>query len=290
MNHPIVEALHVQYEYPGAAAGALNGLSVQVPAGARTALVGHNGSGKSTFFLQMIGLCRPDAGQLLWNGQPYSYNGAHLKQLRRQIGLVFQDPEHQLILNTARQDIGYGLRNAGYSDREAKLMTDEVLEKLKLMELADTPLHHLSLGQKKRVALAGVLVLKPQLLLLDEPTAYLDRASERQLLDELDRIHAEGVSVLMASHDMDVAYAWADWVLVMDHGRCVMAGTPQDVFSQSNAIRQLGLDQPMLLQMWEALPASIRGSHPPPKQMEELLALCRLLDSDGLKLSTWSYS
>ncbi|MEC0225528.1 energy-coupling factor ABC transporter ATP-binding protein [Paenibacillus alba] len=269
----IFETLDISFSYPGTKAKALNKLKLAIPEGKKTALCGHNGSGKSTLFLHAIGIHSPASGQVLWNNTPLTYNRKELKQLRQDIGLVFQDPEQQLILNTPYEDVTYGLRNAGIPEPEIKLRAEAILRTMRIEHLAHTPIHHLSLGQKKRVALAGVLVLEPKLLLLDEPTAYLDRISEQQLIEELDRIHRRGITLVMATHDMNLAYAWADWILVLDQGQCVMAGTPAEIFSNTQAIQSLGLDKPMLLDLWEALPETSRQGRTAPRNVEDFKIL-----------------
>ncbi|WP_159885733.1 energy-coupling factor ABC transporter ATP-binding protein [Paenibacillus puerhi] len=269
----ILETRKLVHRYPGAELPALDRLDLQLPAGKKTAICGHNGSGKSTFFLQAIGLLRPSSGEVLWRGAPLAYSAKELKRLRQQVGLVFQDPEHQLILHTPYEDIGYGLRNAGLLESDIRERTVQTLASLGLETIAHRPIHELSLGQKKRVSLAGVLALQPELLLLDEPTAYLDRQSERLLLSELDRIHSSGVTVAMATHDMNLAYAWADWVLLLEGGRCLLAGTPADVFAQTELLLALGLEPPLLLDVWRALPAQVRSSARPPRDAEELKRL-----------------
>jgi cobalt/nickel transport system ATP-binding protein len=212
---------------------------------------------------------------MLWDNTPFGYNPADLKALRQKIGMVFQDPEHQLILNTPLEDISYGLRNAGVSEPEILRRSKQALAIMGLEMLGDTPIHHLSLGQKKRVALAGVLVLEPKLLLLDEPTAYLDRASERRLLEELNHIHENGMTIVMATHDMDLAYAWADWVIVMDQGRYVSEGTPQEVFADREALLSLGLEQPSLMELWQSTPDYIRKEANPPRTVAQFIHLLK---------------
>lgn len=266
----IMTARDVTYRYAGTSSEALKGLQLSIPQGARTAICGHNGSGKSTFFLHAVGIHRPEAGTISWKGNELSYRSQDLKRLRQQVGLVFQDPEQQLILSTPYEDVSYGLRNAGIDEQEIRLRTDSMLASMGLSHLAHTPIHHLSLGLKKRVALAGVLVLNPELLLLDEPTAYLDRQSEQRLMEELDRIHDNGVTVVMATHDMNLAYAWADWILILDQGVGVMAGTPQEVFREADKITALGLELPLLLEVWQSLPESIRLGAAPPRNLTSL--------------------
>ena len=261
----IMEAVNVTYGYPGTTSPALYELSLSIPEGKKIALLGHNGCGKSTFFLQSIGIIQPEQGKIKWKGNPLSYKTKELKVLRQNVGLVFQDPEQQLILGTPMDDISYGLRNARVPEDEIKKRTEKILCQLGLMDLANIPLHQLSLGQKKRVSLAGVMVLEPKLLLLDEPTAYLDRMSEKQLLEELDRINHLGTTVLMATHDMNVAYEWSDWVIVMDQGKCIMEGTPVDVFSRGKEIEEIGLETPYLYQIWQALPATLKKGEVPPR-------------------------
>jgi cobalt/nickel transport system ATP-binding protein len=271
----ILKAEDVSFTYPGTNQESLRKLNLSIPAGKKTALCGHNGSGKSTLFLHAIGLHRPTAGRMLWDNTPFGYSPADLKALRQKIGMVFQDPEHQLILNTPLEDISYGLRNAGVSEPEILRRSKQALAIMGLEMLGDTPIHHLSLGQKKRVALAGVLVLEPKLLLLDEPTAYLDRASERRLLEELNHIHENGMTIVMATHDMDLAYAWADWVIVMDQGRYVSEGTPQEVFADREALLSLGLEQPSLMELWQSTPDYIRKEANPPRTVAQFIHLLK---------------
>lgn len=267
---PAIQSQDVVYSYPGTSVHALRQLNIAIPTGKKTAICGHNGSGKSTFFLQAIGIHRPDEGTMLRRGEALTYDRHSLKTLRQQVGLVFQDPEQQLILTTPREDISYGLRNAGVPEQQLQERTAQMLVTMGLEELADTPIHHLSLGQKKRVALAGVLVLEPEVVLLDEPTAYLDRRSEQQLIRELDRIHGQGITVVMATHDMNLAYAWADWILVMDRGQCVKEGTPYEVFNDEGQLQAMGLEMPIVLDIWNSLPERLRRDCTPPRDVNAL--------------------
>ncbi|KKX57203.1 ABC transporter ATP-binding protein [Brevibacillus borstelensis] len=265
----------VHYTYPGASQPALNGLSLGVPAGKKCVLLGHNGCGKSTMFLHANGIFRPNLGQVLWKGMAVSYDRAHLLKLKQKIGLVFQDPEQQLIAATVAEDISYGLCNQKLPEDVVREKVYRTMETFGMTEWAETPIHRLSLGQKRRVALAGVMVLEPELLLLDEPTAYLDQEQTRNFVQELDRIHAAGTTILMATHDIDLAFAWADWVLVMEKGKLALEGEPEAVFSRRDTLERLQLRTPAVFDVWEALPAALReeiGSSRVPRSVEELTA------------------
>lgn len=254
----IIEMDDVSYTYPGSAQPALDGVTLRIPMGARCALLGHNGCGKSTLFLHLNGIYQPERGGMRWKGEPYIYGRTFLSELRRKIGLVFQDPEQQLIASTVAEDLSYGLCNAGLAESEINQRVAHALSRFGLDELHTRPVHHLSLGQKKRVALAGVMVMRPELLLLDEPTAYLDYLHTRRLLEELDTIHEEeGTTMLMATHDIDLAYEWADWIFVMDKGRLVLEGAPEDVFAQRDVLASLQVGTPLLFDVWEALSPSL---------------------------------
>jgi cobalt/nickel transport system ATP-binding protein len=245
----MLEFDQVCYTYPGSQKPALTDLNLRIPEGARCAMIGQNGCGKTTLFLLANGLYRPQSGTIRWQGQPLGYDRAALVRLRQQIGLVFQDPEHQIVASTVEEDLSYGLVNQGLPDGEIADRVHQALLDFDLLDLVDTPVHHLSLGQKKRLSIADVMVLRPRLLLLDEPTAYLDPLHTRQLLATLGQIHASGTTILMATHDLDVVQRWADWVVVMDRGALVLAGRPEMVFGQGQLLADLQLGMPPIAEV-----------------------------------------
>ncbi|MEO0984016.1 MAG: ABC transporter ATP-binding protein [Cyanobacteria bacterium J06639_14] len=246
----------VTYTYPCSQHPAVQDLTVTIPPGRRCALIGRNGCGKSTLLRLADGLFRPDRGQIYWQGQPLNYRAQALRSLRQQVGLVFQDPEQQLVATTVEEDLSYGLCNLGLPDAEVANRVQLALQEFDLRELADTSINHLSLGQKKRVAIADVMVLRPQLLLMDEPTAYLDPAQTRTLFQSLERIHAAGTTIVIATHDLEFVYAWADWLMVMDQGRIVLVGTAQEVFANRTVLHALGLGLPLVIDIMAELPGS----------------------------------
>jgi cobalt/nickel transport system ATP-binding protein len=239
----------VTYTYPCAQQPAVQDLTLQLPVGHRCALIGRNGCGKSTLLQLANGLFRPQRGQLYWQGQRFDYRAASLRSLRQQVGLVFQDPEQQLVATTVEEDLSYGLCNLGLPDAKIGSLVQRALQEFDLLSLADTPINHLSLGQKKRVAIADVMILQPRLLLMDEPTAYLDPAQTRTLFHSLEQIHAAGTTVVIATHDLEFVYAWADWILVMDRGRIVLEGETEPVFEQREALTDLGMGLPLAIDL-----------------------------------------
>jgi cobalt/nickel transport system ATP-binding protein len=239
----------VNYIYSGSQYPAIADLSIEIPTGKRCALIGQNGCGKSTLFLLANGLYQPQSGKIFWQQQPVKYDRQSLMKLRQQVGLVFQNPEQQIVATTVEEDISYGLFNLGLSTPVIAERVRQALIDFNLTDLAHKPIHHLSLGQKKRVSIADVMVLRPELLLLDEPTAYLDPRHTRLLLATLQQIHAAGTTIVMATHDLDLVYRWADWVLVMDRGNLVMSGTPVDIFSQTETLAALEIDLPIAVEL-----------------------------------------
>jgi cobalt/nickel transport system ATP-binding protein len=249
MQEYLLEFEQVYYTYPVAQQSALNGLTLKIPSGKRCALIGQNGCGKTTLFLLANGLYKPNSGLVRWRGDPLSYNRNYLSSLRQKVGLVFQDPEQQLVASTVEEDISYGLCNLGLPEPEIKDRVEQALVEFGLTDLAERPVHHLSLGQKKRVSIADVMVLRPELLVLDEPTAYLDIKHTRNLIATMKKIHQDGTTLVMATHDLDLVYRWADWVFVMDKGRLIIEGKPQDIFTQRTLLSELELGVPFIYEM-----------------------------------------
>jgi len=249
MQQFLLEFEQLYYTYPSANESALNGLNLRIPYHKKCVLIGQNGCGKTTLFLLANGLYKPQKGSVNWQGKPLKYDRQSLMKLRQQVGLVFQDPEQQLVASTVEEDISYGLCNLGLPTAEIKQRVEQALVEFELTQLAQRPVHHLSLGQKKRVSIADVMVLRPELVLLDEPTAYLDKLHTRNLMATLKKIHADGTTIVMATHDLDLVYRWADWIFVMDRGRLVLQGKPEDVFNQRQILEDLQLGVPLIYEM-----------------------------------------
>ncbi len=268
MAEYLLEFQDIYYSYPMAKAPTLQGLSFRLPRHKKTALIGQNGCGKSTMFLIADGLCQPDRGKVLLDNTVLKFDRSTLKSWRQRIGLVFQDPEQQLVAPTVAADISYGLCNQGLNDSEVAAKVLKTLTDFNLTDLALSPLQHLSLGQKKRVSIAGVMALQPELLLLDEPTAYLDPIQTRNLLAELESIATLGTTLLIATHDLDFVYQWADWILVMDEGRLIAEGETLEVFEQLQLMPYFELGMPTLWQIWSSLANKMPGL-PAPRSIDQ---------------------
>ncbi|MDY7021924.1 MAG: ABC transporter ATP-binding protein [Cyanobacteriota bacterium] len=237
----------VEYIYPCSQYPAVQNLTLNIPPHQRCAIIGRNGCGKTTLFRLANGLYRPRWGQIKWKGKLLKYDSRSLNQLRQQVGLVFQNPEQQLVATTVEEDISYGLCNLGLPEAEISQRVQQALVDFDLLSLADAPINYLSLGQKKRVSIADVMVLQPQLLLLDEPTAYLDPKQVRNFRNILEKVQNQGTTILLATHNLDFVEAWADWIFVMESGEVVLEGTPETVFSQTQKLRDWGLDIPLVV-------------------------------------------
>lgn len=259
----LLEFEQVDYTYPSSPQPALQSLTLRIPAGKRCALIGQNGCGKTTLFLLANGLYKPQSGAVRWQGAPLRYDRTSLMDLRQNVGLVFQDPEQQLVAATVEEDISYGLCNLGLPEAEVNQRVGKAITAFNLSELAARPVHHLSLGQKKRVSLADVMVLQPKLLLLDEPTAYLDQLHSRDLMAKLRQIHEMGTTIVMATHDLDLAYCWADWIFILDKGQLVLEGTPQEVFAQRDTLERLHLGVPLVFDVLDKVAEALSDHSEP---------------------------
>ena len=245
----LMEFEQLAFTYPCTQKPTLQDFSLQISEGQRYALIGHNGCGKTTLFRLANGLYRPHHGVVRWQGEILKYDRFSLTKWRQDVGLVFQDPQQQLVATTVEEDLSYGLCNLGLPSKEIEVRVHETLKDFDLVNLADSPVNYLSLGQKKRLAIADVMILKPKMLLLDEPTAYLDPRQTRELQRQLEKIYQKKTTILLATHDLDFVYDWADWLFVMDKGRVVLQGTPAEVFEQKDLLEQLQLGIPTALEL-----------------------------------------
>ena len=244
MNPPILEFQGVTFSYPGAESPALDNITLQLPRGARTVLLGHNGSGKSTLFLHANGILEPDAGTVAFDGVALSYRRRDIQELRRNVGIVFQHADDQLFSASVAQDISFGPLNLGLDEAQVRTRVAEAARACELEGVLERPTHALSGGEKARAALAGVLAMEPALLLIDEPTSSQDPRMRRQIFRIFRRLHEQGKTIMLATHNVEIAQRWADYVVILESGRVLAADRPQAIFADRALMRQTGMDQP----------------------------------------------
>lgn len=224
---------------------ALDGVSFRIEDGEFIGIIGHTGSGKSTLISHLNALEKSAPGMVLVNGVDLGGKDVDLREVRRSVGLVFQYPEHQLFEETVAKDIAFGPRNLKLSDEEVDRRVKSAMQQVGLPEsFAERSPFELSGGQKRRVAIAGVLAMEPSILILDEPAAGLDPVGRRDMLGLISSIHDRGVTVIMVSHSMDDVGRLCDRLFVLNHGKIAFSGTPGEVFIHGDELRQIGLDVP----------------------------------------------
>lgn len=237
-------------------AHALYGVSLSIADGEFIGIIGHTGSGKSTLISHLNALERSEPGTVFVDGMDLGDKETDLRAVRRTVGLVFQYPEYQLFEETVEKDVAFGPRNLGLGEDEIRARVEKALAQVGLSgELAQRSPFELSGGQKRRVAIAGVLAMQPSTLILDEPAAGLDPAGRRDMLDLIASIHASGTTVIMVSHSMDDVGRLCDRLFVLDHGRIAFSGTPAEVFRHGSELRAIGLDVPECARLADALRA-----------------------------------
>lgn len=260
---------------------ALEDVSFQLKTGEFAAVIGHTGSGKSTLMQQLNGLLRPDSGKITVGEVCITDPSTKMTEVRRKVGLVFQYPEYQLFEETVAKDVAFGPKQVGMTGEELDRVVEESirLTGLDYEEVKERSPFELSGGQKRRVAIAGVLAMKPEILILDEPTAGLDPSAHRDVLELIRRIHRkERMTILLVSHNMGDIAELADRVLVMNRGKLVMNGTPAEVFSRGEPLWEMGLGLPPATEFMERLKDRMPGIDAAQLSIEDAAKeICRYL-------------
>lgn len=260
---------------------ALEDVSFQLEPGEFAAVIGHTGSGKSTLMQQLNGLLRPDSGKITVGEVCITDPSTKMTEVRRKVGLVFQYPEYQLFEETVAKDVAFGPKQVGMTGEELdRVVADSIrLTGLDYEEVKERSPFELSGGQKRRVAIAGVLAMKPEILILDEPTAGLDPSAHRDVLELIRRIHRkERMTILLVSHNMGDIAELADRVLVMNRGKLVMNGTPAEVFSRGEPLWEMGLGLPPAAEFMERLKERMPGIDAAQLSIEDAAKeICRYL-------------
>jgi cobalt/nickel transport system ATP-binding protein len=253
LNENILEALDLHYKYPDGT-HALKGISLQVKRGQTTAVLGGNGAGKSTLFLSFNGILKPSAGKIIFDGRQLDYSHKGLLSLRSRVGIVFQDPDSQLFSASVVQDVSFGVMNMKLPEQQVREKVDAAMTRTGITHLKDKPTHCLSFGQKKRVAIAGVLAMEPDVLILDEPTAGLDPLGVSEIMKLLKQTQLTlGITVIIATHDIDMVPLYCDHAYVMHEGEMIIAGTPKEIFARKDILRKVNLRLPRIGHLMEIL-------------------------------------
>lgn len=250
----------------------LDGASLVVPAGRRLAILGANGSGKTTLLRCLSGALRPSSGAVLVDGVALTHNRHGLRAHRQEVQLVLQDPDDQLFSASVAQDVSFGPMNLGLPEDAVRLRVAEALRLLAVDSLAARPTHHLSFGERKRVAIAGAVAMRPCVLLLDEPTAGLDPSAVAEALAALTRLQEADATVVMSTHDVDLALRWADEVAVVVDRR-VVQGPPEELLGDDALLARARLDRPWALTVGARLrDLGLLADGALPRDADELLA------------------
>jgi len=271
----IIEARDVRYTYPGGVE-AIKGISFHIRPGEKVALVGPNGSGKSTLLQMCNGMIRPNSGTILIGNTPIKYNSRSLRDIRRRVGFVLQNSDRQIIAPTVYQDVAFGPTNLGYDKQTVHNLVEQALQQVGLVGFERRPPYQLSGGEKKRVAIAGVLAMDPDVLVFDEPTSGLDPAGSEELMDLLDELHHDGKTIIISTHDLELAYPWADRAILLLNGKILQEDVPEVAFGDPTCIRLAHLSLPVLLELSQELTA--RGILPTVQKPKTILDMIHIIE------------
>ncbi len=258
----------------GDAGPVLKNVDLDVHRGERLAVIGSNGAGKSTLFLNLNGVLAPDTGEIFLNGKRIGKKD--ITELRRNVGIVFQDADSQMIASTVYAEVSFGPMNLRLPKEEVRERTMKAMEYMNITHLKDRPPHYLSGGEKKCVSIADIIAMDPDIIIFDEPTVGLDPVNAQILEDVLDRLHGDGKTIILSTHDADLVYRWADRAVVLNDGKIIADSAPDSIFRNDTIIRAAKLRRPAIQEIYDALlekalvPENIR-----PRSADELKAIIK---------------
>ena len=248
----MLEVQNIKYSY-NKDYQALKGVSLKVEEGEMVALLGKNGAGKSTLFLHLNGIYEPDEGKVFIDGEELKYDKKSLLKFRQKVGIVFQNPDDQIFAPTVEEDVAFGPLNLKLPMEEVQKRVTESLARVGMSGFEKKAPHHLSGGQKKRVAIAGILAMKPEIMVLDEPTAGLDPQGVRDLSALLKELNDEGITIIISTHEVDLVPNYAKRVFVLVDGLLIAEGTPKEIFAQPEILDQANLEVPIVTELFQDL-------------------------------------
>ncbi|MFA7694992.1 MAG: ATP-binding cassette domain-containing protein [Methanoregula sp.] len=281
----ILEARDIRYRYPRGPE-AISGISFHIRRGEKIALVGPNGAGKSTLLQMFNGMIRPDSGMILFDNKPILYDTPSLRHIRQRVGYVLQNADRQIIAPTVWQDVAFGPANLGYDEQTIRNAVADALRHVGLEGFDRRPPHHLSGGEKKRVAIAGVLAMDPDVLVFDEPTSDLDPSGSEDIMELLDELNHEGKTVIISTHDVELAYPWADRAILILDGRILEEDKPEVAFGNIEHVRMAHLSVPTLLEL--SMELGQRGYDQPDRKPHSVLDMVEIIEN-LLHGSSWNH-
>lgn len=231
----------------------LKGIDVEIKKGEKIAVLGNNGSGKTTFFMNLNGVYLFDEGNIYLKGRKIEKNKKDLNYLRENIGIVFQNPDNQIIGSTVYEELSFGLINLGLSKKEIEERIEEISQKLNLKKYLDTPSHYLSGGEKKRVCIGDIVAMNPEIIIFDEPTAELDQLNVKILEEILNDLSMDKKTIILSTHDIDFAFRFADRILVFSDGEIIGDGTSEEIFKDTELLNKANLKKPIVFEIYEEL-------------------------------------
>lgn len=252
MEENLINLQNVSYSYPNGDV-AINGIDLEIPKGKKIALLGGNGAGKSTLMLLLNGILKPTKGCLEYCNESYKYSKKELRKLRSNIGLLFPESDYQLIAPTVYEEISFGLLNKLNDEDLTREIVEKTVQNFSLEDIAHKSPHQLSTGQKKRVCLAAILAMEPEFIVCDEPTSNLDPIYSNRIFKHLDNLNNKGKTILIATHDVNQAYSWADYIVIMNKGKILATGLPQEIFKNKKVLEKSNLEQPIIVELLNEL-------------------------------------
>lgn len=273
----ILEVENLSYTYQDGTE-ALKDINIKIEKGKKISFIGLNGSGKTTLFLNLNGVLKPLKGKIIYKGIEIKKNKKDLNMLRKSVGIVFQNPDTQLFCSNVYEEVSFGAVNLGLCEKEIIKRVDRALLSTNMYDYKDKAVHYLSYGQKKRVSIADILVMEPEVIIFDEPTSSLDVYHSKQIIKLFDEFCKKGTTVIISTHDVELAYSWSDYVVVMKEGKILSQGQPYDIFSNESLLKECMLEKPFVLEIFEKMKENniINFSAKAPKNKEELFKILKI--------------
>lgn len=264
----ILQIKNLNYQYNNEQA-VLSNINIDIYEGEKVAILGSNGAGKSTFFLNINGVLTPKSGEIIYKGKKIGKK--ELNELRKNVGIVFQDADNQIIASTVLGEVSFGPMNLKLPKEEVKKRVNEALSYMNLMDFKNRPPHYLSGGEKKRVSIADIIAMKSEIIIFDEPTASLDPLNINMFENVLEKLSNDKKTLLISTHDVDFAYRWAERIIVFCDGKVIADKKPIDIFKDDNIIKNANLKRPTMFEVYEILLSKgvIKNDNIYPKDINE---------------------